>query len=166
MSEVLRWIFIKAIGLLVGGMVLGACARNVSDADVRAKIERVLADYPNVVVGVSAGDVTLSGTVINADEGKSLMERVANADPNHIKKLVNNVRIAAPAGLTADGDAALRRALRLITKEYPTVRATADNDTIRVTGSIRTVEVGRLQMALDTLNPAAIDMSMLKVGKN
>ena len=147
--------------LLVGSMV--ACKSKVSDADIKAKVETVTAGSPNVVVGVSEGVVTLTGTVATEQEKTSLAEAAKNADAKNVKSVVNELIVNATPIETNSDDADLITKVIDATKDYSTVKVDVKDGIITVTGSLEQSRVQPLKMALDALNPKKVDMSGLTV---
>lgn len=161
-NKVKSWVFIL---LMTTAVVVGAisCKPKVSDADLKAKIETVTADHPNVVVSVKDGAVTLSGTVASEEDRSRLEEVAKNADPNNVKSVANELTVEAAPIITNTDDADLTAKVADATKDYPSVKAEVSSGIITVTGSIEQTRVQPLKMALDALNPKKVDMSGLTV---
>jgi len=140
-----------------------ACKSKVSDADLKAKIESVIVSSPNVVVGVTDGVVTLSGTVATEQEKAALADAAKNADSKSVKSVINDLMVDAAPIETSSDDADLITKVIDASKDFPNIKVDVKDGIIKVTGDVEQSRVQTLKMALDALNPKKVDMSGLTV---
>jgi len=151
---------ILSIALVSGTLLSGtiACKSNISDADLKAKVETAVQANPGVTVEVKDGVVTLNGTA-NSEDEKLQIENAAKAADSKGVKSVNTI---PPVDINRD-DADLTAKVTEFTKDFPTVKTSIANGVITVTGELEQARIQALKMGLDALNPKKVDMSGLTV---
>ena len=139
-----------------------SCKSKVSDADLKTKVESVVSGTSGVAVDVKEGVVTLSGTVSTEAERVALEASAKAADAKGVKSVVNNIVVAPPIEINAN-DADLAAKIVDAIKDFPTIKATAKDGIITVTGSLEQARIQVLKQSLDALSPKKVDMTGLVI---
>jgi hyperosmotically inducible protein len=157
---------ILSIALVSGTLLSGtiACKSNISDADLKAKVETAVQANPGVTVEVKDGVVTLNGTANSEDEKLQIENAAKAADSKGVKSVQNNIVVnTMPPVEINTNDADLTAKVTEFTKDFPTVKTSIANGVITVTGELEQSRIQALKMGLDALNPKKVDMSGLTV---
>lgn len=131
--------------------------KKVSDADLKAAVETVLATSDAnaaVVVDVKDKIATLSG-VVETDSAKTLLETAATAVKG-IKSVVNLVEVTPPAPDFTAIDAAIQTGLTDALKDFKKANATVKDGVITLKGEIKKADLVTLMQTLSSLNPVQI----------
>lgn len=144
-------------------MTTVSCKSNISDADLRTKVESSISNNPGVMVDVKDGVVTLSGTVATEDERMAVENSVKSADSKGVKSVVNNITVQQSQIDINTNDADLNAKVVDATKDFPSVSATVKDGVITVTGNVEQARVQVLKQSLDALSPKRVDMSALVI---
>lgn len=148
-------------GTLISGTI--ACKSNISDGDLKAKVETAIQSNPNVEVDVKDGVVTLNGTASSEDEKIQIENAAKAADSKGVKSVQNNIVVnTIPVEINTD-DADLTAKVAEFTKDFPTVQTSIADGVITVTGELEQARVQALKMGLDAFNPKKVDMSGLTI---
>ena len=131
-----NWPTKQGILLLMLLLVLASCKPQVSDADVKAKVETTVAMHPNVVVAVKRGKVTLSGIVGTEEDRRNLTAAAKDADPQNVKEVIDDLTVATLPSDSTHTDAELKEKVDALTKDFPHVKAEIADGIIRVSGSV------------------------------
>ncbi|GHE23212.1 BON domain-containing protein [Sphingobacterium griseoflavum] len=147
-------------GLLVA---FESCKPHVADADVKAKVESVVAAHPNVVVSVKRGKVTLSGIVETEEDRRNLAVAAKDADPQNVKEVVDDLTVATLPVDSVHTDAQLKEEVQALTKKFPEVKAHVSAGVIRVSGAVEPNDVEKVKFGFEQMNAKELDMSSLKI---
>lgn len=131
--------------------------KKVSDADLKAAVETVLATSDAnaaVVVDVKDKIATLSG-VVETDSAKTLLETAATAVKG-IKSVVNLVEVTPPAPDFTAIDAAIQTGLTDALKDFKKASATVKDGVITLKGEIKKTDLVTLMQTLSALSPVQI----------
>lgn len=145
--------------IAIAAMAIGftSCKKKLSDADIKAAVEKVLTADPSAsgaTVAVEKGIVTLTGA-LKDDATKAAVEKLI-AGVKGVKSVVNNATIAAPVVIANDDP--LTQAVNDALKAFPGVSATVKDGIISLTGAIAKADRQKLMMALQALNPKKVDV--------
>lgn len=158
----IRNLFTMLFFLLTMSLSFQACKSKVTDPELKTKVENAVASSPNVAVSVKDGVVTLSGTVSSEADRLALETAAKAADAKNIKSIVNNLNVAAEPStdvIINSNDADLMAKIADATKDFPMIKATANDGVITVTGEVESSRLMVLKQSLDALNPKRVDMS-------
>ena len=142
---------------------LFSCKPKISDQDIENKIQSNSA-LSHLAVTVKDGVVTLSGEA--KDEADRTNSEAAVKSIEGVKQVVNNTTIApppAPAPVEIAADDPLTKGIADALKDFPTVKATANNGVITVTGETTSDNWKKIKIALDGLKPKKVDATALKI---
>lgn len=145
---------------------LFSCKPKIKDEDIQTQIQSNTT-LSNLVASVKDGVVTLSGECKDEAE-KTAAENAIKQIPG-VKNVVNNTTIAppppapAPAPVEIAADDPLTKGITDALKDYPTVKATAKDGIISVTGEATAANWKKIKIALDGLKPKKVDASGLKI---
>ena len=131
--------------------------KKVSDADLKAAVETVLASSDAngaVIVDVKDKIATLSG-VVETDSAKTLLETATTAVKG-IKSVVNLVEVTPPAPDFTAIDAAIQTGLTDALKDFKKANATVKDGVITLKGEIKKADLVTLMQTLSSLNPVQI----------
>ena len=141
-----------------------SCKPKIKDSDIEAKIQANTA-LSDIAASVKDGVVTLSGEV--KDESEKTMVETAVKGIEGVKQVVNNCTIAPPppppAPVEIAADDPLTKGITDALKDYPTVKATAADGVITVTGETTKADWKKIKMALDALHPKKVTATDLKI---
>jgi len=140
-----------------------ACKPKIKDSDIEAKIQANTA-LSGVVASVKDGVVTLSGEV--KDDAEKAVVETAVKSIEGVKQVVNNCTMAPPpppAPVEIAADDPLTKGITDVLKDYPTVKATAADGVITVTGETTKADWKKIKMALDALHPKKVTATDLKI---
>ncbi|MCA5004666.1 BON domain-containing protein [Sphingobacterium bovistauri] len=140
-----------------------SCKSKVSDADLKAKVETVVASTPGVTVDVKDGVLTLSGSVATEAEREAIANTAKAADSKNIKSVVNNIVVEAPKVEINANDVDLAAKVVDATKDFPTVQAVVKDGIVTVTGTLEQARIQVLKQSLDALSPKKVDLSALVI---
>ncbi len=160
-----NWPTKQGILLLMLLLVLASCKPQVSDADVKAKVETTVAMHPNVVVAVKRGKVTLSGIVGTEEDRRNLTAAAKDADPQNVKEVIDDLTVATLPSDSTHTDAELKEKVDALTKDFPHVKAEIADGIIRVSGSVDPNDMEKVKSGFEELNARQLDMSALKINK-
>lgn len=157
--------FVRASLLIaVISVSLFSCKSKISDADIEAKIQSI-SSLSGFVISSKEGVVTVSGEAKD-DTEKANAESAIKAVPG-VNQVVNNISIAAPppppAPVVISGDDQLNKGIADILKDFPTVKATAKDSIITVTGESSAANWKKIKIGLDGLKPKKVDAKGLKI---
>lgn len=145
-------------------MWLFSCKPKIKDEDIQAQIQSNTA-LSHLVASVKDGVVTLSGECKDEAE-KAASENTVKQIPG-VKSVVNNTTIAPPpppqAPIEIAADDPLTRGITDALKDFPTVKATAKDGIISVTGEATAANWKKIKIALDALKPKKVDASGLTI---
>ena len=140
---------------------LFSCKPKISDQDIENKIQSNSA-LSHLAVTVKDGVVTLSGEA--KDEADRTNSEAAVKSIEGVKQVVNNTTIAPPpAPVEIAADDPLTKGIADALKDFPTVKATANNGVITVTGETTSANWKKIKIALDGLKPKKVDATALKI---
>ncbi|HRP54429.1 BON domain-containing protein [Agriterribacter sp.] len=140
---------------------LFSCKPKISGQDIEAKIQSNSA-LSHLAVTVKDGVVTLSGEA--KDEADRANSEAAVKSIEGVKEVVNNTTIApAPAPVEIAADDPLTKGIADALKDFPTVKATANDGVITVTGETTAANWKKIKMALDGLKSKKVDATALKI---
>lgn len=143
---------------------LFSCKPKIKDQDIEAKIQ-ANSSLSHVAASVKEGVVTLSGEA--KDEADKASAEAAVKSIEGVKQVVNNLTIAPPppppAPVQISGDDQLNKGITDALKDFPTVKATAKDSIITVTGEATAANWKKIKMALDGLKPKKVDAKELKI---
>lgn len=145
---------------------LFSCKPKIKDADIQTTIQSNTA-LSHLVASVKDGVVTLSGECKD-EADKTACENAVKQIPG-VKSVVNNTTIAppppppAPAPVVVAADDPLTKGITDALKDYPTVKATAKDGIITVTGEASAANWKKIKIALDGLKPKKVDATGLKI---
>ena len=145
------------------GIWLFSCKPKISDQDIEAKIQSD-PTLSHIVATSSKGVVTLSGEV--KDETDKANVEAAVKAMEGVKQVVNNITIAPPpppAPVEIAADDPLTKGIADVLKDFPSVKATANDGVITVTGEATAANWKKIKMALDGLRPKKVDATALKI---
>ena len=140
-----------------------SCKPKIKDSDIEAKIQSNTA-LSGIVASVKDGVVTLSGEV--KDDAEKAVVETAVKGIEGVKQVVNNCTIAPPpppAPVEIAADDPLTKGITDVLKDYPTVKATAADGVITVTGETTKANWKKIKMALDALHPKKVTATDLKI---
>lgn len=160
-----KWLSRQGVIMVTLLLTLASCKPQVSDADVKAKVETIVATHPNVVVAVKRGKVTLSGIVGTEEDRRNLMAAAKDADPQNVKEVIDDLTVATLPSDSTHTDEELRNKVDLLTKDYPHVKAEISDGIIRVSGSVDPNDMEKVKMGFEELNARQLDMSALKINQ-
>lgn len=149
--------------MLAMGVTVISCKPKIKDADIEAKIQSTTG-LSGFVTTVKDGVVTVSGAA--ADDAQKAAAETAIKAIEGVKNVVNNITIApppAPAPVAISGDDQLNKGITDALKDFPTVKATAKDSVIVVTGESSAANWKKIKMALDGLKPKKVDATGLKI---
>lgn len=158
----MRNLFTMMFFLLTMSLSFQACKSKVSDPELKTKVEKAVASSPYITVSVKDGVVTLSGNVASEADRLALETAAKAADAKNIKSVVNNLTVAVEPSTNVvinSNDADLMAKIVDATKDFPKIKATANDGVITVTGEVEQARIMVLKQALDALNPKRVDMS-------
>ena len=136
---------------------LFSCKPKISDQDIETKIQSNSA-LSHLAVTVKDGVVTLSGEA--KDDADRTNSEAAVKSIEGVKEVVNNTTIA-PVEIAADDP--LTKGIADALKDFPTVKATANDGVITVTGETSAANWKKIKMTLDGLKPKKVDATALKI---
>ncbi|MBX2925890.1 MAG: BON domain-containing protein [Chitinophagaceae bacterium] len=142
---------------------LFSCKPKIKDADIEAKIQANTA-LSHIAATVKEGVVTLSGEA--KDEADKASAEAAVKTIEGVKQVVNNLTIAPPPPpppVLISGDDQLNKGIADALKDFPTVKATAKDSIISVTGETSAANWKKIKIALDGLRPKKVDAKGLKI---
>lgn len=143
---------------------LFSCKPKISDQDIETKIQSN-ATLSHLAVSVKDGVVTLSGEA--KDEADRTNSEATVKSIEGVKQVVNNTIIAPPppppAPVEIAADDPLTKGITDALKDFPTVKATAKEGVITVTGETTAANWKKIKMALDGLKPKKVDATALKI---
>ncbi|MCC6289795.1 MAG: BON domain-containing protein [Chitinophagaceae bacterium] len=152
--------------IAVTSIWLFSCKPKIKDEDIQTQIQSNTA-FSHLVATVKDGVVTLSGECKD-EADKTACESAVRKIPG-VKDVVNNTTIAAPppppASVVIAADDPLTQGITDALKDFPTVKATAKDGIITVTGEATTANWKKIKMALDALKPKKVDASALTIKK-
>ncbi|KGE15922.1 BON domain-containing protein [Sphingobacterium deserti] len=160
-SMIKSWAIILSIVLALS--LLHRCKPQVSDADVKAKVESALGSNPNVTIGVKRGKVTLSGIVATEEEKRNLTATAKDADPQNIKDVIDDLTVAELPQDSVTNDAELKTQLQEIIKGHPSLTGQVKDGVIQLSGSLEQQNVQQLRIRLEELHLKELDMSSVAV---
>lgn len=131
--------------------------KKVSDADLKAAVETVLASSDAnsaVIVDVKDKIATLSG-VVETDSAKTLLETATTAVKG-IKSVVNLVEVTPPAPDFTAIDTAIQTGLTDALKDFKKASATVKDGVITLKGEIKKTDLVTLMQTLSALSPVQI----------
>lgn len=160
-----KWLSRQGAIMVTLLLTLASCKPQVSDADVKAKVETIVATHPNVVVAVKRGKVTLSGIVGTEEDRRNLTAAAKDADPQNVKEVIDDLTVATLPSDSTHTDEELRNKVDLLTKDYPHVKAEISDGIIRVSGSVDPNDMEKVKMGFEELNARQLDMSALKINQ-
>lgn len=141
-----------------------SCKPKIKDADIEAKIQST-GSLSGFVAAVKEGVVTVSGEA--KDEAEKAAAETSIKAIEGVKQVVNNITIAAPppppAPVVISGDDQLNKGITDALKDFPTVKATAKDSVITVTGESSAANWKKIKMTLDGLKPKKVDAAGLKI---
>ena len=140
-----------------------SCKPKIKDSDIEAKIQSNTA-LSGIVASVKDGVVTLSGEVKN-DAEKGAVETAVQSIEG-VKQVINNCTITPlppPAPVEIAADDPLTKGINDALKDHPTVKATASDGVITVTGETTKADWKKIKMALDALHPRKVTATDLKI---
>ena len=126
------------------------------DADVTTDAQKVLPAEARVQV--TDGVATLTGEF--KDEAAKRNAEEALAKVKGVKSVVNNATVmqpTAPPQVETSSDDMLNKGVSNATKDFPTVKAEVNGGVITLTGEISKVNLVKLMMALNALQPRKIE---------
>ena len=143
---------------------LFSCKPKIKDEDIQTQIQSNAA-LSHLVASVKEGVVTLSGECKDDAEkaaAESTIKQIAG-----VKNVINNTTIAPPppppAPVEIAADDPLTKGITDALKDYPTVKATAKDGIITVTGESNAANWKKIKIALDALKPKKVDASGLTI---
>ena len=144
---------------------LFSCKPKISDQDIETKIQSNSA-LSHLAVSVKDGVVTLSGEA--KDDADRTNSEAAVKSIEGVKEVVNNTTIAPPppppsAPVEIAADDPLTKGIADALKDFPTVKATANDGVITVTGETTAANWKKIKMTLDGLKPKKVDATALKI---
>jgi osmotically-inducible protein OsmY len=145
------------------GIWLFSCKPKISDQDIEAKIQSNPA-LSHIVATANKGVVTLSGEA--KDETDKANVEAAVKAMEGVKQVVNNITIAPPpppAPVEIAADDPLTKGIADVLKDFPSVKATANDGVITVTGEATAANWKKIKIALDGLRPKKVDATALKI---
>ncbi len=160
-----KWLSRQGAIMVTLLLTLASCKPQVSDADVKAKVETIVATHPNVVVAVKRGKVTLSGIVGTEEDRRNLTAAAKDADPQNVKEVIDDLTVATLPSDSTHTDEELRNKVDLLTKDYPHVKAEISDGIIRLSGSVDPNDMEKVKMGFEELNARQLDMSALKINQ-
>lgn len=149
-------LFSMFVFVLFLGTSITSC-KKVSDADLQAEIQEVLATNPdaeNVNVTVSDKVVTLTGTV-NDDAAKAAIDSIV-ASIKHVKSVVNELEVVPPAPDYSELDQIIEASLPEILVEYPKLTASVREGVVTLSGEAKQAEIDSVMKKIQDLNPVDI----------
>lgn len=148
----------------IASIWLFSCKPKIKDEDIQTQIQSNTS-LSNLVANVKDGVVTLSGECKDEAE-KAAAESAVRQIPG-VKNVVNNTTIAPPppppAPVEIAADDPLTKGITDALKDFPTVKATAKDGIISVTGEATAANWKKIKIALDALKPKKVDASGLKI---
>ncbi|HRO45061.1 BON domain-containing protein [Agriterribacter sp.] len=147
----------------MAGIWLFSCKPKISDQDIEAKIQSNTA-LSHLVATVQDGVVTLSGEA--KDQADQMDSEAAVKSIEGVKQVINNTTIAPPpppAPVEIAADDPLTKGIADALKDFPTVKATAADGIITVTGETTAANWRKIKMTLDGLKPKKVDATALKI---
>lgn len=145
------------------GIWLFSCKPKISDQDIEAKIQSNPA-LSHIVATSSKGVVTLSGEAKDETDRTDIEAAVKGIEG--VKQVVNNITIAPPpppAPVEIAADDPLTKGIADALKDFPSVKATANDGVITVTGETTAANWKKIKMALDGLKPKKVDATALTI---
>ena len=154
-----------SIFVAMAGIWLFSCKPKISDQDIETKIQSNSA-LSHLAVTVKDGVVTLSGEA--KDDADRTNSEAAVKSIEGVKEVVNNTTIAPPppppsAPVEIAADDPLTKGIADALKDFPTVKATANDGVITVTGETTAANWKKIKMTLDGLKPKKVDATALKI---
>ena len=154
-----------SIFVAMAGIWLFSCKPKISDQDIETKIQSNSA-LSHLAVTVKDGVVTLSGEA--KDDADRTNSEAAVKSIEGVKEVVNNTTIAPPppppsAPVEIAADDPLTKGIADALKDFPTVKATANDGVITVTGDTSAANWKKIKMTLDGLKPKKVDATALKI---
>lgn len=166
MKRTLHRLLASSLFIALTSVMLFSCKPKIKDADIEAKIQSNTA-LSHLVANVKDGVVTLSGEC--KDEADKAACETAVKGIEGVKQVVNNTTIAppppapAPAPVVIAADDPLTKGITDALKDFPTVKATAKDGIITVTGETTKADWKKIKIALDALKPKKVDPAGLKI---
>ncbi|MFT3746817.1 MAG: BON domain-containing protein [Agriterribacter sp.] len=152
--------------IAIASIWLFSCKPKIKDEDIQTQIQSNPA-LTHLVATVKDGVVTLSGECKD-EADKTACENAVKQIPG-VKSVVNNTTIAPPppppAPVEIAADDPLTKGITDALKDYPTVKATAKDGIISVTGEATAANWKKIKIALDALKPKKVDASGLTIKK-
>lgn len=141
-----------SIGLaLVSAISFTAVSCGPKDADIKTEITNSLSK-PDLMVDVTDGKATISGTVTSEQEKADIIAKVKGT--KGVKSVEDNLTIPQPK---VDVDAENNAKLAEILKAFPNVKGTVVNGTIMLSGEANKDENMKVMQAVSALNVARVD---------
>lgn len=166
MKRTFSRLFSASLMIAIASVWLFSCKPKIKDADIQTQIQSNTA-LSHLVANVKDGVVTLSGECKDETE-KEACENLVKQIPG-VKSVVNNTTIAPPppppAPVEIAADDPLTKGITDALKDFPTVKATAKDGIISVTGEATAANWKKIKMALDGLKPKKVDASGLTIKK-
>lgn len=159
MKRTLSYFLITAFA----GIWLFSCKPKISDQDIEAKIQSN-PTLSHIVATAKKGVVTLSGEAKDEADKTNIESAVKGIEG--VKQVINNMTIAPPpppAPVEIAADDPLTKGIADVLKDFPSVKATASDGVITVTGEATAANWKKIKMALDGLKPKKVDASALTI---
>lgn len=158
-----RWMY-AALFITTLSITVFSCKPKIKDQDIEAAIQSNSA-LSGFVASAKEGIVTISGEAKTEAE-KAAAESAIKAIQG-VKQVVNNITIAVPppppAPVVISGDDLLNKGIADALKDFPTVKATAKDSIITVTGESTAANWKKIKVALDGLKPKKVEAKELKI---
>ncbi|MFT3702054.1 MAG: BON domain-containing protein [Agriterribacter sp.] len=164
MKKTLHRVLISSLFVALASVMLFSC--KPKDSDIEAKI-KANAALSHLTASVKDGVVTLSGEC--KDEADKTACESAVRGIEGVKQVVNNCTVTppppapAPAPVVIAADDPLTKGITDALKDFPTVKATAKDGVITVTGETTKADWKKIKIALDALRPKKVDPTGLKI---
>jgi hyperosmotically inducible periplasmic protein len=143
------------IAIVAFAFALPACKGKVSDADLKASVEKALQANPDlsgVTAQVAEGVVTLAGNVKD-DAAKAAID-AALKDVKGIKSVTNNATVPPPP--TIASNEVLTAAVKAAIKDNPTVAAAVADSIVTLTGEIKKADLAKLMQKVQATHPKKV----------
>lgn len=153
--------------LLATSLFFVSC--KVKDSKIQAEVDSAIQALPSnsgIYSTVKDGVVTLTGEA--KDEASRSAVAAALTSIKGVKSVQNDITIAQPLPAPAPtveiaADDPLTKGITDILKDHPTVKATAKDGVITVTGEASATSWKKIKMALDALRPKKVDATGLTI---
>lgn len=136
---------------LVSAISLTVISCGPKDTDIRTEITNSLSK-PDLMVDVTNGKATISGTVTSEQEKADIIAKVQNI--KGVKSVEDNLTIPQPK---VDPDADNNAKLAEILKAFPKVQGTVVNGTVMLSGEASSEENIKVMQAVSALNIGNVD---------